>query len=99
GHDSLAVLGEQLLIGFVPVGPFPARGLEKEGAQRLFSLIERTDPHPPVRFPLLARMDDAVGLVEALGAAPANVRLRLLMVVEARDIRAGRIDPRDARRE
>ena len=63
--------------------PLPAGRLEEERLQLALALVERRQAHVAVGRPLLARVDDAVGLVEALGRSRAHVRARLLMLVEA----------------
>src|SRR5205823_13419956 len=65
-------------------------------AQRLLPLVEGADPNSPIRVPLLARMDDAVRLVESLGGAPADVGPGFLMVIEAGNVRSRGIDFGDA---
>ena len=97
-HDPLAVLGEQALVRAVPVRPLPAGRLEEDGAELALARVERRQPDVAVRLPLLHRMDDAVGLVEALGRAGPDVLLGLVVVVEAGDVGAVRIDLRLARR-
>src|SRR5229473_8568310 len=82
GHHPFAVIGEQRLVGLIPVRSLPAGRFEEDGAQRLLSFVERAEAHATVRFPLLAWMDDAVGLVESLRGASANVGAGPLMVVK-----------------
>src|SRR5207244_11739290 len=64
-HDALAILCVQRLVGLVPLRALPAGRLEEDGAQRFFAVVKRAAAHVAVRRPLLARVDDAVGLVEA----------------------------------
>src|SRR5207302_3737696 len=97
-HRPLAVLREQRLVRGVPVRTFPARGFEEDGTERLLALVERADANPAIRFPLLARVDDAVGLVETLRRTRTNVGPGFLVIVEARDVRSRRVDLGDARR-
>ena len=80
-----------LLIVQVPVERIGRR-------QRFFAVVKRAAAHVAVRRPLLARVDDAVGLVEALAAARLDVPPGLLVWVEARDVGAGRVDFRIAGR-
>src|SRR2546421_299843 len=51
-------------------------------------------PGAAVRLPLLARMDDPVRLVEALGRAALYVLRRALLRVEARDVGGLEVDLR-----
>ena len=89
-----AVLVDELGVRLVPVRALPAGGLEEHRAERLLAGVERRQPDVAVRRPLLAGMDDPVGLVEALGGPRADVRGRLLAVVEARDVRRLEVDLR-----
>ncbi len=95
-HDPIAVLVEERTVRVVPVRALPAGRLEEDRAQRNLSLICRRQADRPVRRPLLARVDDAVGLVVALRRPSGDVLVRLVVVVEAGDIRAVRIDLRFA---
>ena len=83
-----AVLVDQLRVRLVPVRALPSGRLEEDRAERLLAGVERRQPDVAIRRPLLAGMDDPVGLVEPLGGPRAHVRVRLLAVVEARDVRA-----------
>src|SRR5205823_7834514 len=98
-HHALAVLLEKRLVRGVPIGTLPPGGFEEDRAQRLLALIERAEAYPSVGLPLLARVDDAIGLVEPLGSAPLDVRAGFLVLVEAGDVRARRVDLRDTRRQ
>ncbi len=80
------------LVGVVPERPLPAGRLEEDGPELALAGVERAQPDVPVARPLLVRVDDAVGLVEALGRARLDVVARLLVVVEAGDVRAVRVD-------
>ena len=91
-HDPIAVLGEQLLVRGVPERPLPAGGLEEDGPELALARVERAEPDIAVGGPLLGGVDDAVGLVEPLGRARLDVRTCLLVVVEAGDVRAVRVD-------
>ena len=91
-HDPLPVLGEERLVRCVPERPLPAGGLEGDGAELRMADRGGRAPDGPVALPLLHRMDDAVGLVEALGRPGVDVLPGLVVVVEAGDIRAVRID-------
>ena len=85
-------------VGLVPVGPLPAGRLEEDGAQVPFAAVHRREAQVAVGGPLLHRVDDAVGLVEALGRAGPDVVVGPLVVVEAGDVRAVGVDLRLARR-
>ena len=91
-HDPVAVLAEERLVRAVPVRPLPAGGLEELGAELDVAVVGRRQPDRPVRGPLLHRVDDAVGLVVALGRPGRDVLGGLVVVVEAGDVRAVRID-------
>ena len=92
GHDLPAEFREQIHVRAVPERSLPAGGLEEDRLQFAFARVERAEPDVPVALPLLARVDDAVGLVEPLGRARLDVVARLLVGVEAGDIRAVRVD-------
>ena len=92
GHDPVAVLREQLLVGGVPERSLPAGRLEEDRPELALACVERAQPDVAVARPLLGRVDDPVGLVEALGGTGLDVRARLLVVVEAGDVRAVRVD-------
>ena len=81
---------EQRRVRVVPVRPLPAGGLVEDRVERLLALVERRAPDRPARLPLLARVHDPVGLVEALGGAAPHELARLLVLVEARDV--GRLE-------
>jgi hypothetical protein len=70
----------------------PSRGRRRTRAERLFAGVERAAAQAALAGPLLARVDDAVGLVEVLGAAGVDVVLGLLVLVEAGDVGAVRVD-------
>src|SRR6266849_3003590 len=93
-RDAVAELVQQRGVRLVPERPLPTRGLEEERLQLALALVERRQPHVAVRGPLLGRVDDAVGLVEALGRPRANVGARLLVLVEARRVRGVHVDLR-----
>ena len=78
----------------VPVRTLPRRRLVEDGAERLLALVERREADAAVRLPLLGRVHDPVGLVEALGGARAHVRARLLALVEPRDVGRLQVDLR-----
>src|SRR5207248_9151845 len=82
-HHALAVLLEKRLVRGVPIGTLPSGGFEEDRAERLLALIERAEADPSVGLPLLARVDDAIGLVEPLRGAPSNMCAGFLVVVEA----------------
>ena len=84
------------LVRAVPEGSLPAGRLEELGAELHLPLVHRRQPDVPVGGPLLHRMDDAVGLVEALGGPGVDVCRRLLVLVEARDVGAVQVDLRPA---
>ena len=67
---------------------------KKTRAELLLAREERRQAHVAVRLPLLRRVDDAVRLVEALGRARLHVPLRLLVLVEARDVGRLQVDLR-----
>src|SRR5687768_17944053 len=50
------------------------------------------------RFPLLVRVDDAVGLVEAFGRPGPDVLLGPVVVVKPRDVRAVGVEDRKSTR-
>ena len=77
-------------VGLVPVRALPADGLVEDRAELALARVERRQADAAVRRPLLARVDDAVGLVEALGGARLDVLDALLVLVEARDV--GRLE-------
>ena len=79
-------------VGLVPERALPAGGFEEHGTEFALAVPGGTQAKVAVRGPLLARMDDAVGLVEALAAARVDVPLRLLVVVEAGDVRGVEVD-------
>src|SRR6185437_16460562 len=84
--DAVAVLLDEAGVRLVPVRPLPAGGL-KEGRLELdLAGVEGRQPDVAVRRPLLARMDDAVRLVEPLRRPSAHVRARLLVLPEAADV-------------
>ena len=92
--DAVAVLLEQRCVRLVPVRALPPGGLEEDRVQLLLARVEGGQPHLAVRGPLLRRVDDPVGLVEALAGAGADVRARLLVVPEPRDVGGVQIDLR-----
>ena len=91
---SDAVLLDEPRVRLVPVGPLPRGRLVEDGAELLLLLVEGRAAHAPVRFPLLARVHDPVGLVEAFRRAPLDVLGGALLVVEARDVRGLQVDLR-----
>ena len=91
-HHPVAVLLEQLGVRLVPPGALPAGRLEEDGAELLLARVERADADVPVALPLLRRVDDPVGLVEALGGARVDVALLALVRVEAGDVGAVHVD-------
>src|SRR4051794_2153933 len=78
GHDAVAVLLEQRRVGLVPERPLPTSRLEENGTELALTRVERGEADVAVARPLLRRMDDAVGLVEALRRARLDVVARLL---------------------
>src|SRR4029077_8128921 len=90
----VAELLEQAPVRLVPVRALPAHSLEEERGELAFARPEPRESHVPVRLPLLGRMDDPVGLVEALGRACPDVRTGLLVLVEAGDVRGLEVDVR-----
>ena len=70
----------------------PARRLVENGLELLLARVEGRQPNVAVRTPLLARMNDPVGLVEALGRPGPHVRGALLVVVEPRDVGGLKVD-------
>ena len=66
--------------------------LEEDRAELALARVERREADVAVRLPLLERVDDPVGLVEALGGARLHVRARLVVLVEARDVRGVEVD-------
>src|SRR5207253_5700865 len=89
-----AVFLDERRIRLVPVRALPRGRLEKARAELLLPLVERGDARASVRLPLLARVDDPVGLVEALGRAALDVRGGALLGTEARDVRRREVDLR-----
>ena len=89
---AVGVLLEQRRVRLVPLRPLPAGGLEEHRAQLLLALVERRQPQVAVGRPLLARVDDAVRLVEALRGARADVLAGLLVLPEAGDVRGVQVD-------
>src|SRR5207247_3511667 len=65
--DAVAELFEQRGVRLVPLRPLPAGGLEEECSELDLADVERRQAYVAVGRPLLARVDDAVGLVETLG--------------------------------
>ena len=84
----LGVLLQQVRIGLVPLGALPAPGIEEHRPERLLTGIEGAATHPPLAAPLLARVNDAVGLVEVLATAGRDVPLGLLVGIETADVAA-----------
>ena len=91
GLHGLGELVDQLGVALVPLRALPAAGVEEHRAERLLAGVERAAAHAALAGPLLARVDDAVGLVEVLGAAGEDVVLGLLVRVEAADVAAVRV--------
>ena len=91
GPPGLRVAVEQVGVGLEPLRPLPAAGVEEHRPERFLAREERAAPHPPLARPLLARVDDAVGLVVVLGAAGVDVVLGALVGVEAADVRRVRV--------
>ena len=77
-----AVAGDEILVRRVPLGPLPAVRFEEFGAQVRGAVVERRPVHAALGLPLLARMHDAVRLVEVLAAALPDVLLGPLVRVE-----------------
>ena len=92
GHDPVAVLLEQRLVRVVPERTLPAGRLEEDRAELALAGVERAEADVAVALPLLGRVDDAVGLVEALGRSRLDVGARRLVGVEAGDVGAVRVD-------
>src|SRR5438477_25561 len=92
--DAVAELLEQGGVGLVPLRPFPPGSLEEHRAKLPFAHVEGRQADVAVRRPLLARVDDAIGLVESLAGSRAHVRARLLVFVESSDVRGVEIDLR-----
>ena len=76
----------------VPLGPLPSAHLEELRPQLHLAGVGGHGAHPAVGFPLLAGMDDAVGLVEVLGAAGQDVVLGAGVTVEPGDVGGMGID-------
>jgi hypothetical protein len=91
-HHAVAVLVQQAAVGLVPHRPFPADRLEEERAQLDLAVVHRREPLVAVALPLLARVDDAVGLVERLAGARLDVRASALVRVEAGDVGVAQVD-------
>ena len=92
--DAIAVLLEQGCVRLVPVRALPAGDLEEHGPERALPLVEGREADVAVRLPLLGRVDDPIGLVEALRGARGDVTPRLLVVPEARDVGRVQVDLR-----
>ena len=84
--------GDEARVGLVPERTLPAGRFEEDRTQLALADPGRAQADIAVRGPLLHRMDDAVGLVEALAAAGVDVALRLLVVVEPGDVRRVQVD-------
>ena len=90
----LAGLGElrhQRGVALVPLRALPATGIEEHRTEGFLTGVERAAAHAALAAPLLARVHDAVGLVEVLVAAGVDVPLGLLVRVEAADVAAVRV--------
>jgi hypothetical protein len=93
-RHPVAELLQQRRVGLVPLRAFPAGGLEERRAELALAFVKRSKPDVAVGGPLLARVDDAVGLVEALGGTRAHVRACRLVFVKASDVRGVKVDLR-----
>src|SRR5260370_651342 len=72
-HPSAELL-QKRCVGLVPLRAFPAGRLEEGCAQLFLPDVEGRQPHVAVGSPLLARVHDAVGLVEPFGRSRAHMR-------------------------
>src|SRR3954447_14223363 len=87
GHHPVAVFLEKTLVGLVPEGTLPARRLEEDRAELALARVEGGEADVAIARPLLERMDDAVGLVEALGRTRPDVVAGRLVGMEPGDVR------------
>ena len=92
GMTASPYLSSSGRVGLVPERPLPARRLEEHRTELALVRVHRAQPHVPVRGPLLARVHDAVRLVERLAGARAHVLAGALRRVEAGDVRGVRVD-------
>ena len=77
---------EQIQVGLVPLGTFPSRVLEEDGAQLLLARMEWGEPQIAGVGHLLARVDDVVDLAVLLGGAGADVGAAEGVGMEAADV-------------
>ncbi len=91
-HEPPGVSVEQGTVALVPVGTFPARGLEEDGPEVALLEVGGAAPDGALGLPLLSRVHDAVHLVEALACACLDVLAGALVVVEACDVRFVQVD-------
>ena len=91
-RHPVGVLLEERRVRLVPLRPLPAGRLEEHGAELALARVERRQANVAVRPPLLARVDDAVGLVEPLGRARPDVGAGLLVIPEPRDVGRVQVD-------
>ena len=91
-HHGVAVLLDEPGIGLVPEGALPQDRLVEDGAELGLAVVVGRLAHAAVGRPLLRRVDDAVGLVEALRRAVPDVLGGGLLGVEARDVGGVQVD-------
>ncbi|CAB4764244.1 unannotated protein [freshwater metagenome] len=74
-----------------PLWPFPATRIKERCASCFFTWVEGASAHVSLCCPLLARVHDAVRLVEVLVATGVNVVFGFLVWVKAADVGRMRI--------
>lgn len=95
-HDRVTEFFEQTGIRLIPLRPLPTAGFEEHGPEIGLALPHRGAADVTVGTPLLAGVDDAIGLVECLRGAGAHVFAGALMGMETSDVGTLHVDLRQS---
>ena len=80
--DLSIKLFQQIIIGFIPLRPFPAAGFKKYGIQFFFQLVHGTFANAPSQLPLFRRMYNAIYLIKTLFRPGNYIFISLGMVIK-----------------